>query len=266
MTDPSVLAKPLPLGKAPARKGAVKFKLTDYAKLSKLPKPPRSFGHLALQKQPWGDLGNSQYGCCAWAGAAHETMGWAAEAGQSVKFTTDGVLSDYAAQTGFDITQTDDKGNNPTDNGTDMQEAASYRRKVGIVDAEGRRHKIDAYLALKAGDISQLLVATYLFGFVSFGCRFPASADDQFTRRQIWKPVHRSPIRGGHYLADGAFNGINFRMITWGAEVRISPEWIEEYNDESIVAISLERLTNNRSLDGFDIGGLRESLAALPSS
>lgn len=259
-----MIAKRLPLGKKPARKGAVTFKLTDYAKLSKLPKPPRSFGHLALQKQPWGDLGNQDYGCCAWAGAAHETMGWAAEAGQVVRFTTENVLSDYAAQTGFDPAQTDAQGNNPTDLGTDMQQAASYRRKTGIVDANGVRHKIDAYLALKPGDISQLLLATYLFGFVGFGCRFPESAYAQFDKDQVWKPVHRSPVSGGHYLSDGAFNGVNFRMVTWGRVARVSPEWIEEYNDESIVAISLERLTNNRSLDGFDIGGLRESLAALP--
>ena len=32
-----------------------------------------------------------------------------------------------------------------------MQVAASYRRKKGVLDAHGKRHKVIAYLALAAG-------------------------------------------------------------------------------------------------------------------
>lgn len=266
MTDPSVLAKRLPLGKKPGRPSAMKFKLTNFANLAKLPKPPKVIGHLALQKQPWGLFSNDKVGDCAWAGAANETMAWFAEAGKTVTFTDASVVGDYAAQTGYDPKQTDADGNNPTDQGTDMLEAASYRRKTGILDSAGNRHTVDAYLSLKVGDLDQLKVALYLFGMVGVGIRFPASAYDQFDKGQVWTPVARSKLCGGHYMPLGGFDGTNFRMITWGKEVRVSPAFLKKYMDEAIAYIDLSRLTNGKSLDGFDVAALRASLAALPSS
>ena len=103
---------------------------------------------------------NDRYGDCVWAGAAHETMLWT-EAMQTAAFNDKNVLSDYSAVTGFDPASP-----KATDNGTDMQEAASYRRKTGVLDAKGKRHKVLAYLALRPGDIDQLALAMYLFSAV----------------------------------------------------------------------------------------------------
>ena len=258
-----MIAKRLPLGKKPGRPSAMKFKLTNYANPAKLPKPPKVIGHLALQKQPWGLFDNDKVGDCAWAGAANETMAWFAEAGKTVTFTNASVLSDYAAQTGYDPKQTDADGNNPTDQGTDMLEAASYRRKTGIMDASGVRHTVDAYLALKPGDLDQLKLALFLFGTVGVGIRFPSSAYDQFDKGQTWTPVARSKLCGGHYMPCGGFDGTNFRMITWGKEVRVCPAFLRKYMDEAVAYVDLNRLTNNRSLDGFDRDTLVASLKAL---
>jgi hypothetical protein len=80
-------------------------------------------------------LGNDRYGDCVFAGAAHETMMLAREAGNAVWFSDAGVPADYAAMTGFDLR------NPQTDQGTGIQAAADYRRKTGIADACGKRHR-----------------------------------------------------------------------------------------------------------------------------
>jgi hypothetical protein len=202
------------LGKRPARPWQAlgkKFRLGTYlAEPAMLPTPPQVFGHQNLVAQ-WDMLANDRYGCCVWAGAAHETMLFAEEAGNTVAFTNDGVLSDYAAVTGFDP-------NNPsTDRGTDLQNAAAYRRKTGIIDAAGKRHTVAAYLALDPGNTDHLLMAAYLFSAAGIGLSLPSSAIDQSKKGETWDVVTGSPSEGGHYvplvgrLADGTLVG-----VSWG--------------------------------------------------
>src|SRR3954453_12473384 len=77
------------LGKKHTRKDAVKFKLRDFVDIDAIPRPPRTFGHEAGPQKlgsGWGMLGNDNYGCCVWAGAAHETMLWNAAADRKVAF------------------------------------------------------------------------------------------------------------------------------------------------------------------------------------
>jgi hypothetical protein len=163
------------LGKLPARPDAVKLKLANYIDTSVLPKPPAEFGHERLVTQ-WGMLGNDNAGCCVWSGAGHEVMLWNREAGKTVNITTTSTLRNYSLVTGYDP-------NDPsTDQGTDMQAAASYRLKTGLLDADGKRHKIGAYVALKPGDLTELWYATYLFDGVGIGVEFPPSGWMRSTR------------------------------------------------------------------------------------
>src|SRR5947209_12015282 len=170
----------LKLGKTAARPMAMRFKLADYVDKKALPKPPKQFGHEALIPATWGMFGNDAWGDCVWAGAAHETMLWNAEAGRKVAFTDKCVLSDYSAVTGFNPKKPS------TDQGTDMVVAASYRRKTGIVDASGKRHQVAAYLSIRPGDIAEHALAMWLFGAVGIGIEFPASAMDQFNAGKPW--------------------------------------------------------------------------------
>lgn len=245
------------LGKLPARKDAVSFKLTDYIDLSKLPTPPKTFGHEKLVGPTgWLMLGNDQYGDCVWAGAAHETRMWNLEAGNSVDFTDQSVLSDYSAVTGFNA------GNPRSDKGTDMQMAASYRRKTGVVDEHGVRHKIAAYLAITPGNLKELYAAMYLFGAVGIGIEFPSSAMDQFNAGKPWSVVKGSRIEGGHYVPLVAKRQ-QLECITWSKVQAMTTGFYEKYNDESLAYVSLEALTNNVSPEGFNATQLEANLALL---
>lgn len=245
------------LGKKPARAGAVQFAFTDYFDKSKLPKPPAVFG---LQRivHSWGMLGNDKYGDCVWAGAAHETMLWCKEAGAETSFTDADVLSDYSAVTGFVPARPD------TDNGTDMQEAAEYRRKTGNLDRNGVRHKIDSYVSLKVANLDDLMVATYLLGAVGVGIQMPNTADVQFDNAEPWDVVPKAEIDGGHYIpVFGRNSRGNILLVTWGRLHAMTPAFFERYNDEMIAYLSIERLRKSVSPEGFNYAALASDLAAL---
>lgn len=248
------------LGKLPARPGAIKFAFSQFFDVSKLPRPPASFGHQALVQQ-WFGLGNDKFGCCVWAGAAHEHMMWSLMGGEPrSRFTIKDVLSDYTAVTGFDPSKPD------TDQGTDMQVAASYRRTTGILDATGVRHKIDAYVSVRAEDTTMLATATYFSGACGIGIEFPDSADDQFEKGVPWDVVPGASVVGGHYVpcVGRAPNG-NFLVVTWGKVQEMTPAFYEKYNDETVAYLCLEIVSKKTELspEGFDAAKLQEYLGAL---
>jgi len=245
------------LGKTPARPNAVTFKLARYIDTSVLPTPPAEFGHENLvPAQSWGMLGNDAHGDCVWAGAAHETMLWNLERDKTITFDPEQVLSDYSAVTGFDPDKPD------TDQGTDMEAAAAYRRKTGVIDAAGKRHKVAAYLAITPGDVQEHLLALYVFGVVGLGVEFPGSAMDQFNAGKPWDVVPGSKVEGGHYIPLVAKRD-NLEIVTWGRIQEMTPAFLEKYNDESVVYISREMLTSGKSPEGFDLAQLKADLAAL---
>jgi len=139
------------LGKVPARRWQAPgnaFRLTTYLNPGALPPLPVLFGHQNLVAE-WGMLANDRAGNCVIAGGMHETMLFNREAGRSVAFAEDGALADYRA---CSILQGDDPPFDPAtlanDNGLDVQVAANYRRKTGLIDAAGARHTIAAFLDL----------------------------------------------------------------------------------------------------------------------
>lgn len=247
------------LGKRPARKGAVTFKFGDFFDPRKLPTPPATFGHYS-KVENFFMLGNDQYGNCVWAGAAHEHMVWSLAGGRPrTRFLTKNVLSDYAAVTGFDPAKPD------TDQGTDMSAAASYRRKTGVIGANGKRNLIDSYVALRVGNIDQLALSIWLMGAAGIGLQMPQSSLDQFDRGETWTVPKRSTATGGHYVSGVGRNKVgNFLVVTWGKVHEMTPEFYERYNDETIAYISLDILNEKKlSPEGFDADTLRKHLAAL---
>lgn len=247
------------LGKTEARPDAVRLKFALVSKASALPTPPARFGHFT-EIDAWGDLGNNDWGDCVWAGAAHEHMLWT-KAGNNpslASFTEANCLSDYSTNTGFAFTPA-------TDQGTDMASAASYRRKTGVVDASGVRHKVFAYMALTPGNWDEMILASYLFGAVGVGIKFPQSAEDQFKAAEPWDVVPNSPVVGGHYIpVMGRNSKGNAVVITWGRAHAMTRKFYELYNDETVAYFSPEYVdTSKLSPEGFDMVALTTYLTEL---
>ncbi len=246
-------------GKLPARVDSIRLKFADVFDKEKLPTPPASFGHHNLMAGGnWHMLGNDKYGDCVFAGAAHEHMLWTMEGGiPRARFTTKDALSDYSVVTGFDSARPD------TDQGTDMQKAADYRQKTGIIDATGKRHKIDAYTALRAGDTNQLALAAWMFGAVGVGVQCPASMERQFDQGKPWTVVEGDHILGGHYIpCVGRDENRNFLFITWGKVQAATPTWVAKYMDEGVAYLSLEVINASTKLspEAFNTDALSKYL------
>jgi hypothetical protein len=252
------------LGKQPARHDPRTLQFLDY-RTSKLPLPiKRNFGHYQLVSD-WGMLGNDQYGDCVFAGAAHETMMWTAEAeGGGVlvaPFGPEAVLSDYAAVTGFDPADPN------TDRGAVVIDALNHRRNTGIVDSAGQRHRIGAYVALQPRDYTHVLEGVELFGAVGIGIEFPSSAMDQFNAGQPWTVVPHASIEGGHYVPVVGRDHGELLVVTWGKVQRMTRGFFEHYCDEAYAILSPECLVGGaggaggKSPEGFDLEQLQADLA-----
>jgi hypothetical protein len=247
------------LGLHDPRPGAIPLRFATYLHHSALPTPPETFGRMDMVKN-WGMLGNDEWGDCAIAGPLHQIMLNCAESGTSVSIDTDAALRNYSEITNFDE-NAGPSGENPTDNGTSIDAMAKAWLKTGLADSDGKRHKIVAFVDLNPGDTRELWTAMYLFGSVGLGFALPDSAQDQTANREAWDVVPGANIVGGHYVP--AFNKLSTEMncgVSWGNPQPFTTRFYRTYNNQGVVALDEEMLTNMRSLEGFDDAQLRDDI------
>lgn len=245
------------LGKTPARMNASVLKLADYFDHTEIaPHIPVEFG--PDDTASWGVNGNDLYQTCVWAGAAHETELFARDAGFTVTIDTEQSLADYATVCGFD------PENPQTDVGADVQVVASFRRRIGLLDANGVRHRIGGYVSLIQGEPDQLAAATYVFGAIGVGLRFPDYAMEEFDAGTPWAVRYGVPkMLGGQYVpvVGRAGNG-NFRVITWGRVHEMMPSFYRRFCDEAVCYLTPEFLRAGQAPLGFNRAKLLADLEA----
>lgn len=171
--------------------------------------------------ETWPMYLNDQLGCCTAADYAHGIQLWTAYGqGSPVTVTDQDVLTFYEQSCGYNP---DDPS---TDQGGNMQEVCDFARKTGMA---GRR--IEAFFQVDPDDADEVRAALYLFGAVSVGMAFPASAMDQFDAGQPWDRVRRDGgIEGGHdVLLVGATKGGNYKVVTWGRVQEVTPAFWDRY-------------------------------------
>jgi hypothetical protein len=256
----------LKTGKLKARPEAVKLAFSDYVDLSQLAAPPANFGH-ELPVKTWGMDGNDVAGDCVFAGTKHEIQLWTTESGTPFKFSegVDGTaIKNYSAFTGYDPSQTDDQGNNPTDQGTDVASWLSHRRTKGFVDDAGVAHKIGAYVKLELGNIDQLRYAAYYFDGVGIGINFPEQWMQTFQQGgRTWAALKRPNYAGGHYISNVAWRDGNPVIVTWGALVELTPGAYEQVADEVYAYLTPEKLINGKDDNGIGYSDLRSYIKGL---
>lgn len=244
------------LGKAPASHDSRDLLFHEY-ETAAITAAPVGYHHQI--PDPIGMLGNDRYGDCVFAGAAHETMLWNATQARTVLFDDEHVLADYGAVTGF---RPDDPS---TDRGTDVHNALNFRRKTGVGDQTGARHKIGAYVSLEPGNWAQLLQALEVFEAVGIGFQFPDYAMDQFNAGKPWSYRPGGKIEGGHYVpVIGRPHVATVTVVTWGALQNMTRAFFQHYADECWGLLSAEMLNaKGLSAEGFDYAALQADVAAL---
>lgn len=202
---------------------------------------------------------NDELGDCAIAGSIEEIRLANALRGVTVNFTDETAIQNYSEITGYT------PGDPETDQGTDVHQLYDYRQNIGLVDADGQRHKIVAYAGLTPGDFDELLVALSLFEMVGIGIQVPDYCDAQFEGGQPWHLVRgRHRIEGGHYIpvVDAASRG-EAGLFTWGGHGGITAPFYTVYNTVAVVALTEEMFTGGKSPEGVDFDRLATDLNLL---
>jgi len=247
------------LGKRPHVPGAISWRYSEIFDRKKLMKPPVVFGHI------WNTtliemLGNSEAGCCVWSTQAHLLNNMQRGFSDTTsKFSEASVLGDYSAATGYV------PGDDATDRGTSMADGAAYWRKVGIADASGFRHRIDAYVDMNIRNVDDLIQAAFDFGGIALGVKLPRSADEQWEQGRPWTVVRSSAIIGGHAVSLIGRNSNGHAIIaTWDGIASATMDWVQEYADEAVAFVSLSYL-DERGMNprGFNKAEMLKRLAAL---
>ncbi|MFI1166581.1 hypothetical protein ACH4UM_23995 [Streptomyces sp. NPDC020801] len=224
---------PRRLGKLPAQPARPHLRLSAVLR-ERLAAPPASMDWQD-DRITWPMYGNDSWGDCVWAETGHAInqltfYGSAAE----VEPTDADILKGYSDVTGFNP-NAGTPGNNPTDQGTYIQDAMKYWRTTGVAG-----HKIVAYASLDVSNLTEIKQAIALFGSISIGINFPNTAMDQFDNGQTWDIVRGAKVEGGHCVLAGAYDKDGVGIVTWGAETKMTWRFWKKYVDEAWVVLDAD--------------------------
>lgn len=193
-------------------------------------------------------------GCCVYSGLGNKhRLSWAIS--KRGLFPTDGptTIVNYEI-TGFDPSQTDSEGNNPTDQGTDMLTAMTQQLKssTAYVDAKGTRHTFGAFAKVSLSNPNHLLWAIYLDDSgVLVGQLLGNTQMQEFGENKAWT---QGDEQDGHCtLLDR-----ELYMETWGRDQPCTKGYIfgsgssKANLDEAYFVVDNEGLVNGKSIEGFD--------------
>jgi hypothetical protein len=202
-------------------------------------------------------------GDCVWAAGGHETMVWTAVAtGVPAPITGANAIADYSAVTKYNPVT------GANDNGTQIRDALKYRQKTGLIDSQGVRHQIGAYLLLDLNNLEAEAKETlYLFEGVEIGLQFPDTAMAQFDNGQVWVTIAGASIEGGHDVPILKIRGGDPECVTWAKKQLMTWDFATTYCDEAWAILSKEMLNGQgKSAEGFDYTALNADLDALSTT
>ena len=218
-----------------------------------------------------GMFGNQDWGCCAFAAAAHYIQVWVWNAtGKMPAITTDQVLQGYAEVTGFNI-NAGPPGQNPTDRGTVLQDMLAWWLRTGFPLANGTRHKILAFFELDPRNAADLNLATAESGAILFGIRFPAYLQGLESPGSLWNlRTANANIVGGHAITSAGYtptilHGVVREVETWGStDYRMTTKFVGAEADEVYAVISPEFVERNGDTPfGIPLATWEQQMAAL---
>jgi hypothetical protein len=221
-------------------------------------------GHSSLISS-WGMLDNDRIGDCEEAATLHMEMLFGAEAGKPITVTDQTAVQLYSAITGYkpgpELTNPDLAGENPTDQGTDMERGVDYWQNTGLINGS----KIVGYAGLTVGDPNELAVALSRFEAVLIGINAADFIQDQFSAGGPWQPEPgRHQIVGGHAIpVVGATSPHLFEIVTWGGKIGMTDTFYQAYNTVSVVVLTEDMFNGGKDIDGIDFGALDVELPAL---
>lgn len=213
---------------------------------------------------------NDAWGCCVVSGGFHHRGVTSGNAGEIALFTDEQVQQDYSAISGFDPAQTDEFGNNPTDQGCDENTALAYWQTNGFADGV----KLVNAVAVDAASADECRLALFLFESLFFGVELPDAwvnpfpGEDGFTWDVAGDPI---PENGHCFLAYDIAGPDSFKIGTWGMTGNITQAAVSKYAAPSaggqlfaLLSPDIISRVTEKSPAGYDIETLIHYLNNLP--
>jgi hypothetical protein len=158
--------------------------------------------------------GNDVLGDCVIAGGFHVRGIASFNSGKGVLFSQDDVIKDYGAIGGYDPSQTQPDGSNPTDQGCDENTALSYWQKTGFPDGV----KLVGSIAVDPTNIEEVRLAMYLFENLYFGVELPDAWVNPMpaSRNFVWRKEGAPDQNNGHCFIACDLSPDGVKIDTWG--------------------------------------------------
>jgi hypothetical protein len=210
-----------------------------------------------MKIKDWGMMLNDNLGDCTCAAPGHMIQQWTYYAGHEVVPPDSTILKAYEAVGGYNP---NDPG---TDNGANMLDVLNYWRKTGI---DG--HKILAYVSVDPKNLTEVKQAVELFGNVYLGIQLPVSAQNErawtVPSGGIYSAQGQPGSWGGHAIPVMAYSSKTLTCITWGARLKMSWNFFEDYTDELYAVLSQDWVAKSGVAPSkLNLAQLQTDLAAL---
>jgi hypothetical protein len=226
------------------------------------PAPEKVYREYKIPDDAWQMFGNDTLGDCTCAAIAHMLMLVTAHTGTLVVPELSDVIAFYSMVSGYDPSQVQPDGSNPTDVGSDLPTVLNAWRDTGLSG-----HKIIQWTDIDPANLDNQKYGIYIFGATDDAVQLPNSAMDQFSAGQPWDVLpDDGGIDGGHSIPRFGYGSDGFACITWAKDQKGGTAWWQKYLQESCVVITQDWLdADGLTPSGFAMDALLADLAALKS-
>jgi hypothetical protein len=251
-----------------------RLKLARYLIPGALPTPPLSVDYTQKVTGPWNFFLNDSEGDCVVAAAGHSEMVFTANGLGLWVPTDDDIQKAYEDVAGYDPSQTQPDGSNPTDVGTDPVTFLNYWNAtgLGLISSPETPHKIGAYIQADATKPMELQLGVDMFDLVYLGVELPDAVVTALEAGNVipwvipdnadssWQPDPNN----GHMVMAASYDASGVYVVTWGQILLASWDFLANCCDEPFVIVSPEIVgPGGISPAGFDLPTLQADLARI---
>lgn len=245
------------LGKQAARHDPRTLMFSAYLKATAVPPPP-THEDWTKPVKTWPMMLNDNLGDCTCACAGHMIEEWTTVANPPGFTPADNeILAAYEVVGGYK------PGDPNSDNGAVILDVLNYWRQTGIAS-----RSIVAFVGLEPKNRQEIKDAVYLFGNCYIGVQLPISAQGQ----KVWTVPPGGPTGhgapgswGGHAIPIVGYDARGLTVITWGAPLRMTWQFLDTYCDEAYAVLSKDWINSKTSKapGNFDFAALQADLQAI---
>lgn len=212
--------------------------LSPLMAMRSLPPPPASVNYSHGMPAHIGMMLNDTLGDCTCAAPGHAVQVWSFNAQKKLVTPTDQeILGLYEKTCGYDPSQTQPDGSNPTDQGGNMQTVQNWLMKNGIPLPGGGTTKVLLWVEVDVRNKLDVMRIIDECGVCNIGFNVPQYLLPQDgsppPRQWIVNPGADNTIIGGHDVVLVGYDQNMITLASWGGWYQMSWGFFEQFCDEA---------------------------------